>query len=202
MPIRIRASDERELRPVRWPGPPRRSTVLRAMLVAALLTLAGGLLHLGRPGTDCAGPVDRTPRSTRAAVPAPTTGAPGGGSARETTTAVDGPAAVTTDGTGTGATGAGTGQPILPAGTVGVAIRLAEPAALAVVRPGTRVDLLAVPPADGKSGQPVLLAGRVLVLGVTGADETAALYLALAPDVARRAVSVPGETRFAIMVRS
>lgn len=91
----------------------------------------------------------------------------------------------------------------LPAGAVGVPIRLAEPAALAVLRPGARVDLLVVP--AGGSPDPTLLAPRALVLdvvGVTGAvDGSSALYLALPPEQARRAVGLPEGSRFAVVVR-
>ncbi|MER5605523.1 flagellar biosynthesis protein FlgA [Micromonospora tulbaghiae] len=91
----------------------------------------------------------------------------------------------------------------LPAGAVGVPIRLAEPAALAVLRPGARVDLLVVP--AGGSPDPTLLAPRALVLDVVGAagavDGSSALYLALPPEQARRAVGLPEGSRFAVVVR-
>ncbi|WFE38310.1 flagellar biosynthesis protein FlgA [Micromonospora sp. WMMD998] len=91
----------------------------------------------------------------------------------------------------------------LPAGAVGVPIRLAEPAALAVLRPGARVDLLVVP--AGGSRDPTLLAPRALVLDVVGAngvvDGSSALYLALPPEQARRAVGLPEGSRFAVVVR-
>lgn len=92
----------------------------------------------------------------------------------------------------------------LPSGTVGVPVRLAEPAALAVLRPGARVDLLVVP--AGRT--PVaarLLASGALVLDVVGGDAldgTSALYLALRPDQAQRAVGQPEGSRFAVVVRS
>lgn len=96
-----------------------------------------------------------------------------------------------------------TGSPTLPAGAVGVPIRLAEPAALAVLRPGARVDLLVVP--AGGSPDPSLLAPRALVLDVVGAtgavDGSSALYLALPPEQARRAVGLPEGSRFAVVVR-
>ncbi|MEU2986806.1 flagellar biosynthesis protein FlgA [Micromonospora aurantiaca] len=95
------------------------------------------------------------------------------------------------------------GIPALPAGAVGVPIRLAEPAALAVLRPGARVDLLVVP--AGGSPDPTLLAPRALVLDVVGAtgavDGSSALYLALPPEQARRAVGLPEGSRFAVVVR-
>lgn len=91
----------------------------------------------------------------------------------------------------------------LPDGSVGVPVRLAEPAALAVLRPGARVDLLVVP-AGGAAGEATLLAPRALVLDVIGGgaiDGAAALYLALRPDQAQRAVGVPEGSRFTVVVR-
>ncbi|WBB65129.1 hypothetical protein [Micromonospora sp. WMMD812] len=91
----------------------------------------------------------------------------------------------------------------MPAGAVGVPVRLAEPAALAVVRRGARVDLLAVP-AGGRPAEASLLATRALVLDVVGAgatDGSSALYLALAPDQAQRTVGQPEGSRFAVVVR-
>jgi len=85
-----------------------------------------------------------------------------------------------------------------------VPIRLAEPAALAVVRPGARVDLLAAPPGGAGAAEATVLAPRALVLDVLGAgatDGSAALYLALSPDQAQRAVGLPEGSRFAIVVR-
>ncbi|SBT68920.1 hypothetical protein GA0070622_6035 [Micromonospora sediminicola] len=109
------------------------------------------------------------------------------------------PAAGPTAGAGTPPSGA----PALPAGAVGVPVRLAEPAALAVLRPGARVDLLVVP--AGGSAEPTVVAPRALVLEVVGAagavDGTSALYLALPPEQARRAVGLPEGSRFAVVVR-
>ncbi|MEH1054893.1 hypothetical protein V6U89_06720 [Micromonospora sp. CPCC 206171] len=91
----------------------------------------------------------------------------------------------------------------LPSGSVGVPVRLAEPAALAVLRPGARVDLLVVP--AGRT--PVaadLVASGALVLDVVGGDAvdgSSALYLALRPDQAQRAVGQPEGSRFAVVVR-
>ncbi|MGC4804547.1 flagellar biosynthesis protein FlgA [Micromonospora sp. DT233] len=162
------------LRPVRRPRLPGRSTLLRVTLVAALLGLAAAVL--------------RTP----AGCPPPPVASGGPGPA--TSPPAQGP-------------GAGPGSPptplSLPDGAVGVPIRLAEPAALAVVRPGDRVDLLAVP-AGGRAAEADLLASRALVLDVLGAgatDGASALYLALLPGQAQRAVGQPEGSRFAIVVR-
>ncbi|MET8229927.1 hypothetical protein ABZS77_04510 [Micromonospora sp. NPDC005298] len=72
-----------------------------------------------------------------------------------------------------------------------------------MVRPGARVDLLAAPP-GGSATSAALLAPGALVLDVLGADAadgSAALYLALRPDQARRTVGMPEGSRFAIVIR-
>ncbi|MER6595620.1 hypothetical protein ABT214_27955 [Micromonospora purpureochromogenes] len=85
---------------------------------------------------------------------------------------------------------------------MGVPVRLAEPAALAVLRPGARVDLLVVP-AGRTPVEAALVASGALVLDVVGdaADGSSALYLALRPDQAQRAVGQPEGSRFAVVVR-
>ncbi|RGC68109.1 hypothetical protein C5N14_15375 [Micromonospora sp. MW-13] len=162
------------LRPVRRPRFPGRSTLLRAALVAALLGLAVAVLQ------------------TPSGCPSP----PGGSGS-------PGPASSPSTGGPPPGPGAPPSALPLPDGAVGVPVRLAEPAALAVVRPGARVDLLAVP-ADGRAGEADLLASRALVLDVVGAgaaDGSSALYLALRPEQAQRAVGLPEGSRFAIVVR-
>lgn len=177
------AADGREesLRPTRWPGRPGGATLLRVGLVAALLGLAAAVLYAPPPCAPSAVP----PAVAVSAVP-------------ETTADPAHPV-------GNGAPD----RPLpLPSGAVGVPIRLAEPAALAVVRPGTRVDLLAVP-AGRVATEASLLAAGALVLDVVGGEVvggdawggSSALYLALRPDQARRAVGLPEGSRFAIVVR-
>jgi hypothetical protein len=87
--------------------------------------------------------------------------------------------------------------PEVPRGNVGVPVRLAEPTALSLVRPGDRVDLLSV---DGGDSRPV--AAAALVLKVTGTDDPASggLLLALTPAEAQRAVTSAGRG-FAILIR-
>jgi hypothetical protein len=87
----------------------------------------------------------------------------------------------------------------IPPGTVGVPVRLADPTALTVVRPGNRVDLLRI---DGDRDRTVAVANAALVLEVTGADDpaTGGLLLALGPDEAQRAVATTGRG-FAIVIR-
>ncbi|MFF0367024.1 flagellar biosynthesis protein FlgA [Micromonospora sp. NPDC005087] len=181
----------RALRPLRRLALPRGRTLLRAGVVAALLGLAAAVLHTP---TGC-------PPATSAT---PSPGPPGAGpvDGKGPAGTVDGPQP-----TGTSATTAGaqvTAGPLaLPSGAVGVPVRLAEPAALVVVRPGARVDLLATPP-GGSGTEAALLAPRALVLDVLGAgatDGSSALYLALRPDQAQRAVGLPEGSRFAIVVR-
>ncbi|WP_328478739.1 hypothetical protein OHA21_35535 [Actinoplanes sp. NBC_00393] len=93
-----------------------------------------------------------------------------------------------------------TGVTAVPAGSVGLPVRLADPAALAVVRPGNRVDLLRLEDDDGRRTTPV--ASNALVLEVTGKDDpvTGGLLLALRPADAERAVAAPGRG-FAILIR-
>jgi hypothetical protein len=169
---------EPDLRPTRWPTLPRGGTLLRTALVAALLALGAGVLYAREPGQSC--PAGRAPT------------APDGAATTPAPTRADGSAA----------------RLSLPTGTVGVPVRLAEPAALAVIRPGVRVDLLAVPATAGgrstSSTEPTVVAARALVLDVVGAgvsDGSNALYLALPPDQAQRAVGMPEGIRFAIIVR-
>ncbi|WP_247668332.1 flagellar biosynthesis protein FlgA [Micromonospora sp. C81] len=212
----------RALRPLRRLTLPGGRTLLRAGLVAILLGLAAAILHTptscpptaepsraptGADGTagrsDEGGPTDPggagSTGDSDTAGPPPTGAAAGDSSTTGSGTAGDG--STGRDGT---TTGSGRTSPLpLPSGAVGVPVRLAEPAALAVARPGTRVDLLAATP-GGAGTEATLLAPAVLVLDVLGADATdgsSALYLALRPDQAKRAVGLPEGTRFAIVVR-
>ncbi|SCG40935.1 flagellar biosynthesis protein FlgA [Micromonospora halophytica] len=185
------------LGPVRRPRLPTGGTLLRAGLVAALLGLAVLVLDSGEscpaPGPAAPGPPGAA--ATRASG-APATEA-GERSTGEALTG--GPAAEA--GTGVGADRPG---PLpLPSGAVGVPVRLAEPAALAVLRPGARVDLLVVP-AGPAAAEAVPLASGALVLDVVGGDSgdgSSALYLALGPDQARRTVGQPEGSRFTVVVR-
>jgi hypothetical protein len=92
------------------------------------------------------------------------------------------------------------GRIAVPPGAVGVPVRLAEPAVLALVRPGDRVDLMATGDASPTPGrESPLLARDALVLGVVGAD--GAVLLALSPDRARAIVGLPDGIRFGVIVR-
>ncbi|MGI5213274.1 flagellar biosynthesis protein FlgA [Plantactinospora sp. CA-290183] len=194
------------LRPSRWPSRPAGGPLLRWALVAALLLLAGGILYLSQPQVSCSD--GRAGAVRPASSTAPTaTGVAGPATPARPSSAGPGTSSGPHGGASSGPDGGRGGALPLPAGAVGVPIRLAEPAALAVVRPGIRVDLLAVPADDrsARSTAPTLVAGRALVLDVLdqAADDAVAgaLYLALAPEQARRAVGMPAPTRFAIIVR-
>lgn len=87
-----------------------------------------------------------------------------------------------------------------PAGTVGFPLRLADPAVLAVLQPGHRVDVLA-PPREGLAAD--LVAADVLVLRtVAGGAGAAVVYLAARPDQARTLASLPAETPVSVTVRA
>ncbi|WP_406082628.1 hypothetical protein OHA01_20095 [Micromonospora zamorensis] len=186
----------RALRPLRRLTLPGGRTLLRAGLVAVLLGLAAAILHTptscpptaepsraptGADGTagrfDEGGPTDPggagSTGDSDTAGPPPTGAAAGDSSTTGSGTAGDGSTgregSTGRDGT---TTGSGRTSPLpLPSGAVGVPVRLAEPAALAVARPGTRVDLLAATP-GGAGTEATLLAPAVLVLDVLGADAT------------------------------
>ncbi|WP_412737572.1 hypothetical protein [Krasilnikovia sp. MM14-A1259] len=82
-------------------------------------------------------------------------------------------------------------------------MRLADPATLALVRPGDRVDLFRVgghePPRAGGSA----VARGVLVLEVTAPDDPAggSLLVALDPAVAERAAAAPAGAGYAVVIR-
>jgi len=105
----------------------------------------------------------------------------------------------------------------VPAGLVGVPIRLAEPAALRLVHPGDRVDVFRVAgPGQAEvggsgagavgtaapGGSAAAIATAALVLGVTDAEDpiTGALLVALTTAEARRILALPpGE--YAVLIR-
>ncbi|WP_328532951.1 flagellar biosynthesis protein FlgA [Micromonospora zamorensis] len=201
----------RALRPLRRLTLPGGRTLLRAGLVAVLLGLAAAILHTPTSCPPTAEP-SRAPTGADGTAGRFDEGGPtdpgGAGSTGDSDTAGPPPTGAAAGDGSTGrdgtTTGSGRTSPLpLPSGAVGVPVRLAEPAALAVARPGTRVDLLAATP-GGAGTEATLLAPAVLVLDVLGADATdgsSALYLALRPDQAKRAVGLPEGTRFAIVVR-
>ncbi|MEU1888636.1 flagellar biosynthesis protein FlgA [Micromonospora sp. WMMD987] len=202
---------EGSLRPFRWPRRPGGATLLRAVLVAALLGLA--VLVLDTPARCPAGPPPPTVGPALPAGPAGATAQDGCVPPGPDDTARAGrPDHLPTGRAGAGDAAAPAGKdgdrdtPValpLPSGFVGVPVRLAEPAALAVLRPGARVDLLVVP-AGRAAGETILLAADALVLDVVGdgaTDGSSALYLAVRPDQAQRSVGQPEGSRFGVVVR-
>lgn len=194
---------DRRLDPVRWPRPPRGVTVVRAALVAALLLTAAGVLYAAPAAPD-----GLAPRSTP--IPTATPGDPAASRHPPGGQAPGGQAP------GAGATPSPQtpappiGRLPLPPGAVGVPVRLTEPAALAVLRPGDRVDLLAVadePRTDAnRPDPPATIASGALVLAVPDPAgdplDQAVVYLALSPTQARETVAFPPSVRFAVIVRS
>jgi hypothetical protein len=174
--------------------------------VALLLTLAGALTWTG--SASCGSPFFGNPLTRDE--PSATTRAPssevskaaGTVSPAHSTTApepIQRPPVDTSTVTGQASGGSAPGNasdPLPPPpGTVGVPVRLSEPAALRLVRVRDRVDLFR--PSD--STHPI--ASAALVLGVTNTDDPLAggLLLALPPDAAKAAVEQPAEG-FAVIV--
>lgn len=201
-----RGRAEARLDPIRWR--PGRGGLIRLAVIAALLVTAA-LITWSAPQT-CA------PTATLAGSPRPGPTASSGRTARlnqaptQSAEALGPPGAVDSGGdersggeqSGGGNTAeapGGSGRGAVPAGTVGVAVRLAEPTALALIHPGDRVDLLRV--GDGSHG-PSAVAAAALVLSVTGADDptTGGLLVALTPAEAATAIAEPGRG-FAVLVR-
>lgn len=183
---------EPSLRPAHRPGLPVGRTLLRAGLVAALLTLAAGVVYARESPTRCPAAAPAGQPVEAGSAPPPSPGRPAGGDS----------------GAGRSRNGdSGAGRLALPDGLVGVPVRLADAAPAAVVRAGDRVDLLAVPEAARPAGSatPMLVATRALVLDVATeglADDSTALYLALPAEQARRVTALGAGHRLAIMVRS
>ena len=86
----------------------------------------------------------------------------------------------------------------IPDGSVGVPVRLAEPASLTLLHPGDRVDLFRVEEAGGTTS----IAAAAVVLSMTGADDplTGAIMVALRPPEAEKALASPGRG-FAVLLR-
>jgi hypothetical protein len=185
--LRFKRAEPR-LDPVRWRRPGR-GTLIRMIAVAALLTVGAAAAWSRQP--PCAPPsVDHAapsnaPRPPRRSATGPMAGTP---------TPAD-------PGAGTASTAAGPAarSSSVPTGRVGVPVRLAEPAALALVHPGDRVDLLRVD-GSGRGTSPVAVGAPVL--DVTGANDptTGGLLLALRPGEAQSAVAGQG-SGFAVLIR-
>jgi hypothetical protein len=185
-----RGRAEPRLDPVRW-ARPGNGTLIRLAAVAVLLGAGATVAWSRTPG--CV-PPDHPRASTTVRTTA--AGSPGDGLAPAGSPTADaGPAGAGPIGDRSAAP-----RPVLPAGTVGVPVRLAEPAALALVRAGDRVDLLSV---DTAGGQATPVAEAAVVLAVSGTEDPTAggLLLALRPAEARRAVGAAERTRFAVLIR-
>ena len=178
------AAADGRLDPVRWRRPGRAGLV-RLGAIALLLVTAAGLV-LGREPAGCA------PMASAGGSPS---GAPGG--FRSAAPADAGASGATHTGGPSGVGGERRARSV-PKGSVGVPVRLAEPAALGVLQPGDRVDLMAAQD-DGKASR---IATDALVLGVGHADDPGAgLFLALTAVEARAAAAAPGGARLSVLVR-
>jgi hypothetical protein len=166
------------LDPVRWRRPGR-GTLLRLVAVAALLATAAAVSW--SPPRSCdAPPSGRVAPTAATGTSEPPSPEPGSsvGQARAAPAVPEG---------------------AVPDGSVGVPIRLADPTALSLVRPGNRVDLLRI---EDAGGHPTAVAAAALVLRVTDTDDPTAsgLLLALTPQEARQAV-ITSRQGFAIVIR-
>lgn len=182
---------EPRLDPVRWRRPGR-AALLRPALVAALLATAAAVMWSGPQG--CATLPTAAPDHIGMGC------RPAGG---DSTSPKPADAGVTEepahDDQATAGAPATRTRPAVPAGTVGVPIRLAEPAALRLLRPGDHVDLFRLT-GDGRS--PPAVATAALVLEVSGVDDptTGGLLLALTPAEARRTVT-GADHGYAVLIR-
>ena len=159
------------------------------MLVAVLLATAAGVLHSGGPPER---PVaDASPAAVPATPGVAGTAAPGAGSGGGSE-----PGAVPPEWVLEGRVPAPQERVPVPEGMVGVPVALPEPGALAMLRPGDRVDLLTVPAAGGA---PDAVAREVTVLAVDPGSAT--VLLALPPERAATALSAATGDRFALVVR-
>jgi hypothetical protein len=186
---------EPRLDPVRWRRPGR-SALIRLGTVAGLIVVAAALVW-----SATAPPVTSSASTPSSGGPAgdgastPSSGRPAGlgmprgsGTPPPRTAAVTPPASGVPPGpqSGSGVPPADGARPAVPPGTVGVPIRLAEPAALALLRPGDRVQLLRMDD-DGATK----VSDAALVLVVHGADDPVGggLLVALTPGEAQKAVT-------------
>jgi hypothetical protein len=161
---------------------------LRLVLVAVLLLTAAGALRTGAAGPATAEGPSRSGRSTTPPAPLPAAmppaAAPGAGLGAPPGAAPGAPPGAERS-----------GRLPIPDGLVGVPVRLADPASLAMLQPGDRVDLLALP----ATGDPVPVAGNVLVLALDHA--TAALLLALSASQGHEVMAAGGATGFGVILR-
>jgi hypothetical protein len=190
---------------------PWRSTLARLLAVTALLVVAALVTW---SGSSACGPASTAPiPSTGPVESTGPAGAPPDADAASTDSAGASPGSggATTGSRGRSERGSpvlgerngssdGDGPPTrsrIPDGSVGVPVRLAEPAALALLRPGDRVDLFRVEEAGGTT----TIAAAAVVLSMTGDDPlTGAIMVALRPPEAEEALAGPGRG-FAVLLR-
>ena len=207
-----RGRAEPRLDPVRW-SRPGRGTSIRFAAVAVLLAVAAAVAWSRTPGCAPPGPIPAaapadasgTHTGTDAAVPS------GGSTNGSATSSTSGSTLGTITGSSTTGSRRHSGnpasaRPALPAGTVGVPVRLAEPAALALVQVGDRVDLLSIASGSGNgsgNAPATPVADSATVLAVSGTDDptTGGLLLALRPAEARQVVGASDHARFAVLIR-
>jgi hypothetical protein len=173
------------LDPVGW-RPPGRGALLRLGAITVLLATAAVLIWSRPAATSCADPAAARTSTSSAAASGSGSDPAAGSNEPHGTAASDGQPAASGD------------RPVIPAGSVGVPVRLADPTALALVHPGNRVDLLRL----GDDGHSTPVASAALVLDVTNADDptSGGLLLALRAEQAAQAVATPGRG-FAILIR-
>jgi hypothetical protein len=185
---------------------PRRSALARLLAVTALLLMAAlvtwsGSAACGPASTDpvaSAGPggapADGDGASVNLPAASPGSGGatPGSGGASERGSPVSG------ERNGSSAGDRPATRTRIPQGSVGVPIRLAEPAALTLVHPGDRVDLFRVEEAGGTTA----IAAAAVVLSMTDTDDpvTGGIMVALRPAEAEKAMASPGRG-FAVLLR-
>ena len=194
-----RGRAEARLDPIRWRRPGHGALIRLAAIAALLVTAAlitWSVPQTCAPTATLAGSPSalRGPSASAGRTPGPSKGAAPRDQDPGQLGAVDsGGGEERADAAG------GSGRGAVPAGTVGVAVRLAEPTALALIHPGDRVDLLRA--GDGSHG-PSAVAAAALVLSVTGADDptTGGLLVALTPAEAATAIADPGRG-FAVLIR-
>ena len=193
-----RKDTSHDLDPVRRRRP-RRSTLLRLTTVAVLVGAAATVTWSG-PATctpPAAPPASRLQEPVTTPPPGTTQSPTGAGTTSGLTPAGTADGIHTTTPTGI-VDSAPTAQaaPPPPAGTIGVPIRLAEPAALRLVRAGDRVDVFRA----AESARPIAEAAQVLA--VTGLDDplTSGLLLALPPEAAKEAVK-PTRGGYVVVIR-
>lgn len=169
---------------------------VRATCVGALVVTAAAILLLSR--ADAARRADpgapAVPgRSTSVAPPA-------GGSSTEAAAPADDRAAGTPSAAGTAGDGCRVGEVAPPPGAVGFPLRLPDPAVLAVVHAGQRVDVLVR--SDGGTADVVAADLAVLCSVGTAGEPDGVLYLAVSPAQAAALAAIGPGARFSVTVRS